>query len=301
MAPPSNKQAARKEKKAASKNVQDDEPVVTVSGAGALVEKLKELVMGSCLVQMAPQMPELLKDDMKKLAKETIKAAQKAKEKAKEAASKKNGNGEEKKENNGNGGAKEEEKEEEEEKKEDNGDTKEESDAVTTMFGTLSSKLAWHNALGLASPESAEESLKAWKAMKEQEVDFGPRAKRRGSPGTDRILANLHANMAQYFHLLLALMTLRALLLRSWFACLPWLVGYQNLSVFLPLDQLAMLPQVPLEKCPVKFRVAATIGLNALVWLFFALEVVYYTYFFEKIPLVGLFVYHAYAVRPNDK
>lgn len=116
----------------------------------------------------------------------------------------------------------------------------------------------------------------------------------------------MYNNMPQYLHLLLALMMLRAFLFRSWFACLPWLVGYQYLSLWIPLDGMpaalvSIIPQasqVPVEKCPVKFRVAASAGIHLLVWLFFIFEVLWKMWFFEKGLVMGLIAYHAYAVKP---
>merc|ERR1719478_458533 len=100
--------------------------------------------------------------------------------------------------------------------------------------------------------------------MKGMEIDFGPRAKK-GSPGMDRIKINLYANAVQYAHVLLALMMLRAFLFRSYFACLPWLACYQVLSLFVPLEGLPQLPQVPVEKVEAKFRVVGAVALHALV------------------------------------
>merc|ERR1712224_1148279 len=165
---------------------------------------------------------------------------------------------------------------------------------VCGLFSKVCSRLHWSNPLGLASPPSGEESIKAWKDMFALEVDFGPRAKRKGSPGFDRITVNLYNNLVQYVHILLAFMILRAFLFRSFFACLPWLTGYQFLSVFLPLTPLEKVPQIPLDKVPTEIRVAITLALNALLQFFFVYELLWKTYFFEKIPLVGLVVYHAY-------
>merc|ERR1719453_2100621 len=143
--------------------------------------------------------------------------------------------------------------------------------------------------------------------MKGLEFDGGPRAKKRGSPAMDRIFKNIESFLPQYIHLLLALMMLRAFLFRSWFACLPWLVGYQYLSLWVPLEgPFQPMPQVPdvgehLEKCPIKFRVAASVGIHVLVWLFFLYEALWKMWFFEKFLVLGLIAYHAYAVRPSDK
>merc|ERR1719321_631102 len=173
------------------------------------------------------------------------------------------------------------------------------------IFAFLKKRLVWHNCLGLASPTSEEESVAAWMDLKSLELDWGPRPKRNQSPGLDRIKANMYNNMPQYLHMLLALMMLRAFLFRSFFACLPWLVGYQILSLWVPLDD-TPIPQLPqlkehIEKCPLKFRVAASVGIHALVWLFFVYEVLWGMWFYEKGLVIGLFCYHAYAVRPADK
>merc|ERR1719183_3519213 len=56
-------------------------------------------------------------------------------------------------------------------------------------------------------------------------------------------------------------------------------------------------PQVPPVES--KFRVAATMGLHVLVWLFFLYEILYKSYILEKIPLIALIVAHAYVVVPE--
>merc|ERR1712125_118689 len=63
------------------------------------------------------------------------------------------------------------------------------------IFRIVCSRLHWSNPLGLAFPTSSEESLKAWSVFKGLQVDFGPRAKRRGNPGLDRISSNLYTFM----------------------------------------------------------------------------------------------------------
>merc|ERR1719498_1436974 len=151
--------------------------------------------------------------------------------------------------------------------------------------------------------------------MKGLEIDFGPKAKRKGTPGTDRIVANISSYAIQYLHVLLGLMILRSFLFRSFFACLPWLVAYQFLSMTLPLGPLSeiadSLPsfiptekipfeKVPLEKVPVELRVVATVGFHGLVHFFFLYELLWKTYFIEKLLVAGLVAYHAYAVRPVE-
>merc|ERR1712183_585852 len=124
------------------------------------------------------------------------------------------------------------------------------------LFTTLAERICWCNCLGLGFPLTAEEAMKGWMSMKNQELDWGPRAKR-GTPRTDRILRNVTDNMAQYVHVLLVLMLVRTFFLRSFFTCLPWLFGLLMASVYVPLS---LLPQVE-----VKFRVAGTMGCLALV------------------------------------
>merc|ERR1712226_741659 len=103
-----------------------------------------------------------------------------------------------------------------------------------------------YNILGLGLPANAETVKFAWIAFKNLEFDGGPRARKKGTPGMDRIKVNLERNLPQYVHILFALMCLRTLLFRSWFACLPWLVGYQFLSLLIPMELIReKFPQVP--------------------------------------------------------
>jgi len=227
-------------------------------------------MLGSCLVEILPKLPDLLQD------KEAPK-----KEEPKEAAE---------------GDAAEGEK------------AAEEPVGADAIFESLQKRLAWHNPLGLATPANAEDSMAAWLSLKGMELDFGPKPKRNQSPGLDRIMLNVSRGMPQYIHVLLALMVLRAFLFRSFFACLPWLIGYQVASLLLPLeesrDKLFEMIKQPIPPqiqgtCPTKFRVAGTMAFHALVWLFF----IYFLWnaaFYEKIPLVGLIAYHAYATRPIE-
>jgi len=268
------KQADRAAKKKASK---EEEPSAEPSMEGSSFQELfKMLFLGSAIMAVAPKLQAIMTDDSK------------AKAPAKKAEEKEQAEGE---------------IVDEPEKA-----TEGSLDYADTVFAFLKKRLglaSWHNCLGLASPTSAEESMAAWMALKDLELDWGPRPKRNQSPGLDRIKVNLFNNMTQYLHMLLALMMLRAFLFRSFFACLPWLVGYQILSLWVPLDD-TPIPQLPqlkehIEKCPLKFRVAASVGIHALVWLFFVYEVLWGMWFYEKGLVIGLFCYHAYAVRPADK
>lgn len=269
---------------AAKKAKKEDDPVPTKAtngSSGSIVERAKALLFGACIMAIAPKVKDLFQEASDSSAKAS----------EEKATNDVGGDGEG------------------EESKEDNGTTKAESNGTKEagggpareLFAALRGRLAWHNVLGLGEPETAEDARRAWQQLRELELDWGPRTKRRGNPGLDRIMENGQANLPQYLHLLLALMMLRALLFRSFFACLPWLVGYEVLSLSLPLTNLSMLPQVPLEQIPVKFRVAGTVALHALVWIFFLYEAIWRMYFFEKILVVGLFAGHAYAVRPKDK
>merc|ERR1719428_392041 len=113
---------------------------------------------------------------------------------------------------------------------------------------------------------------------------------------------------------------LRAFLFRSWFACLPWLVVYQLLSLIIPTSKVEKLPEIPyvsglipvdkieeqlakipLDEVPLKFRAAGTVAVHTLMWLFFLREVIWKSWFFEKFLLVVLFASHAYVVRPFGK
>jgi len=266
MAPRASKQAERGSGKKAKNQ---EEEATGVAGGDDIVQRVKVLVLGSCIAQTVPKLPELLQDKL------TDKNAPLEKEKS-----------EEKKEE-----SEEADKNAPEETKDD------EEEGPTKIFASLRDRLAWHNVLGLGLPSSADDSRKAWLSLKGLELDFGPRAKRNASPGVDRIKVNLCNNLAQYLHALLAVMMLSNFLFRSWFACLPWLVLYQVVSTELPLTNIEKVPQVELEKVPIKFRVAATVGLHGLVWLFFLYEALWRSMILT-IPVVGGLVYHAYAVRP---
>lgn len=279
--PKATKQADRNAAKKAGKR-EDEEPAAASAGGGDLLDRAKTLFERSCMMQMAPKIQDLLQGV------ETAKpnGAEKKETEEKQTEEKEA----------------EEKESEDKENKETNGNHKDDDgDSATKMFNSLCARLAWSNVLGLAEPASGEDAIKAWISLKGLELDFGPRPKRNQSPGFDRIKLNVRNNLPQYLHALLALMMLRAFLFRSWFACLPWLVGYQVLSVMIPLNGIPQFPQVPVEKVEPKFRVVGTIAIHGLVWLFFLYETLWCTYFFEKIPLVGLFVYHAYAVRPLDR
>lgn len=267
---PKKSQADRKAAKKGTKDLDEAPPPSGVTMA-SLGTRMLSLMVGSCAVQVMPKLQTIL---------QAPPGAAKKEEPKKEEE-------------------KTEEKEETEGEVSDSAEAKPMSDDAGEIFATLQNRMVWYNVLGLAEPLTGEQAKDAFLEMKGMELDYGPKAKKGRSVQLDRILVNMDALLPQYLHILLALMMLRAFLFRSFFACLPWLVGYQVASLLLPLTALPQLPQVPLEKVEVKFRVAATMGIHALVWLFFLYEVLWKCWFFEKIPLVGLFAYHAFAVRPK--
>jgi hypothetical protein len=283
---PKQKQADRRAGKKEKKEDDTDATDGQSSTGKNLAEHAKTLVLNSIFVKIAPSVPDLAKD--------AIAIVKGEKQVQQKAASK------EEDDNKENDESKDEaNKESQNEKSDASGDFVVQND-VCGVFSNMCSRLHWSNPLGLGSPASVAESLKAWKDMKGLELDFGPRPKRKGNPGLERITANVYNNLPQYLHIVLGLMMLRALLFRSFFACLPWLVGYQFLSVFLPLDVLPSAPQIPLDKVPVEARIIITVALNGLVQLFFVYELLLKTYWLEIFLYVGLVVYHSYAVRPID-
>lgn len=288
-------------------------------------ELAQSLVMGSVLVQHAPLVPSFLQDGIALAKGEQVKKSEEAKaaddSKVKNKVKKSEvTKSEEAKVKNKDEKAAEENTEEK--KEEEKSESKDEvvSDFVLEKdpcgaFSRICSRLHLSNPLGLGRPSTVEDSLKAWKELKGLEIDFGPRSKKKGSPGTDRIVANLSTYAVQYLHIFLGLMILRAFIFRSFFACLPWMVIYQFLSMVLPLGQLSeiadSLPsfipadkipfdKVPLEKVPVELRVVATLGFHGLLQFFFLYELLWKTYFIEKLLLAGVVTYHSYAVRPID-
>eukprot|EP00746_Dinoflagellata_sp_MGD_P087350 gnl/MRDRNA2_/MRDRNA2_34655_c0_seq1.p1 gnl/MRDRNA2_/MRDRNA2_34655_c0~~gnl/MRDRNA2_/MRDRNA2_34655_c0_seq1.p1 ORF type:complete len:291 (-),score=63.73 gnl/MRDRNA2_/MRDRNA2_34655_c0_seq1:224-1021(-) len=258
------KQADRNAKKKAAK--EEDTADAVAAPTRSFTDMIKVLFLGSTIMQVFPGLQGIMTDDSKAKAPEKEKEEEKEKVEGEEEAPKPT-----------------------------------ELTYADQVFDFLKNRLVWFNCLGLAEPATPEEAMTAWLELKDLEIDYGPRPKRNQSPGLDRIKVNVQNNFPQYLHVLLALMMLRAFLFRSWFACLPWLVGYQYLSLWVPLDGIPQLPQVPVEKCPLKFRVAASVGIHLLVWLFFVYEALWKMWFFEKFLVLGLIAYHAYAVRPADK
>jgi len=270
------KQTQRNEKKKAAKVAEQDDAPEATSTENSFGDLFKMLFLGSAIMTVAPKLQGIFTptDDSKKEAEAKVAEA--------------------------------EEKVEGEVSEESEKVAEVSLDTADSIFAFLKERIglvSWHNCLGLASPASAEESIAAWMALKELEVDWGPKSKKNKSNGLDRIKVNLMNNMPQYLHILLALMMLRTFLFKTFFfGMLPWLVGCQILSLYVPLDD-TPIPQLPqlkehISKCPVKFRVAGSVGIHALLWLFFAYEVLWGMWFFEKGLVAGAISYHAYAVRP---
>merc|ERR1711964_167340 len=77
-------------------------------------------------------------------------------------------------------------------------------EATVQSFAAVKERLAWHNSLGLALPESGEEAKKLWGRFWALELDWGPtRSSRRGNPSIERISNNFYDHIPQYAHLVL--------------------------------------------------------------------------------------------------
>jgi len=163
------------------------------------------------------------------------------------------------------------------------------AEAAVQAFDRLQSRLVWYNSLGLGLPPTGEEAKEAWLAMKGLELDWGPKTSRRENRRTMRIIANLQKHVPQYIHLIFALMLIRSL--GRW--------GLLAVTFVLQLASL-MVPVELVPKVPAKTRVACALAMHALVWLLFLREVLWCTYFFEKIMVMGLLAFHAHSVRPDS-
>lgn len=260
MPPKASKQSTRRDAK--KSNREDDEPPTSDApvSTGKIMEQAKLMALDSVLVEFGPMVPELAKGVVP------------------QKTNGKNGHDEP--------SLKAPTKDDADENKEEH-----QPQTLSSIFDVLTSRLGPASCLGLGFPKTADEAKAAWKDVIGLELDWGPRKKRKGNPSFDRIMANLTDNMALYVYVLLALMLLRCILFRSFFCFLPWLLVLQIASVLVPLDKV---PQVEL-----KFRVVGTLGLHGLMWLFFLMEAVWKTYFFEKFFIIGLIAFHAHSVRPQ--
>jgi hypothetical protein len=258
---------------------EDEAPATSKPEGAHIITMVKQLVAESVLVKVSPTLISWAKE---------IKAApslQEDKAKDKTEADQKRG--------------------------EDKDKTKDaKSSDVACLLGDLIDKLSLFNVLGLGVPASCQMAKEAWLSLKGLQIDFGPLSAKKGV-AKERVLASFARNLPQYLHILLALMCLRSFFFRSWFACLPWLAGYQYLSLNMPdalLGALAASTKAPLQKIQeqfphlaevdVKIRIFMTVALHACMWLSFVIEVAFKTYFLEKVLLVSLFVAHAYVVNP---
>merc|ERR1711966_43329 len=163
------------------------------------------------------------------------------------------------------------------------------------------------NCLGLggSAPQSSDAARTSWKITLESVKDRETNKKKKSSQAGSRMKSNTSYFLAQYLQILLIWMCIRALVFRTFFASLPWLVVYQIISVRLPLSQQdlpaqmgAIREKVPLDKVPVSMRLIIAYAIHCLMWCFFIYEVVVHTYWIEDIILVGLCAFHAYEVRP---
>jgi len=259
MAPNKSKQSDRR----AGKTAAPDDEVAAGAGSAGVMAAAKELALGSVLAEVM-LLPKLLK------------ASSTAKEEVKEEVK--------------------------EESKDENAENKEESETVKTeetpkdldsLFESLEKRLPFSGSLGLDKAPEEE-----WLMFARLEIDFGPFKRKKGNAALERILVNVERNLSQYMTIALALMCMNALVFRSYFACLPWLVGYQLLSLNLPMDLIREnFPQLP--PIDVKARVGTTMAIHALVWFFFVLELLCKTYFLAKFPLIALFAVHAFVAAPE--
>jgi len=265
-----------------AKRQEDDEPAQAGAvDSNALVTTAKQLVMESVLINYAPQVPKMVLEGV-----EFHKAAKNGHTTESKLAE----NGEEKE--------KQDENDQKEETEEEDQKTAKQEEVCEpdAMFDALAARLTFHNALGLGLPVCGQDAQDAWSNFKSLEFDGGPRSRKKGSPAIDRIMANLHNNAAQYLHLLLALMVLRAFLFRSFFAFLPWFCVYQVLSLMIPRGLLE--DKLKIIHLHVGLRVVASVCVHAVLWFFFLVETLYMTHFMEKLLYVCVFLCHAYVFRP---
>lgn len=170
-------------------------------------------------------------------------------------------------------------------------------EGAASAFKIMTTRLSIKNPLGLFTTD--DESMRSFSDMMKLEFDGGPRSKKRGNPVGDRLLANILSHFLQYFHILWAYMVVRAFLFRSFFACLPWLLFYQMLSVMLPLSKTNQVP-LPLEAIPIDIRTAAAFFLHSLMWLFSVYEFVACAWWLEWFLAAAAVSGHAYAFRPSE-
>eukprot|EP00439_Symbiodinium_sp_Y106_P084332 s162_g25.t1 len=222
-----------------------------------LQELGKSLFLGSCAAMYAPKLPDLLKEDGKE--------AEPAK-------------------------TTEESEKDERQKKCDIWQDSPEAEPTTpppegsaAIFSSLGERLAWHNCLGLANPQTGEEAMQRWKALSQMKtvtscLDF-----------QFCLIPVLVQDFGQPLWKLAAVSPHSSGTVNA--PCLPSPILFR-------LPAMAV-PQVPLSQCPLKFRIAATLGIHTLFLLFFGLELVWRMNFLVKFLVLGLIIFHAHSVRPD--
>lgn len=272
------RKSERNSAKKASKVVEEPEPRANGGAGGTLAAKLQSLFQGCVLAEAAPKiMPlvqELKTEVMDILAKNKGDAPQTSEAKSEDKSAEKEGD-----------------------EKEVVPDFEIKQGPTAQFFGKLRERLLGLNFLGIF--RTGDATVEAFLTMKKMEFDGGPRAKRKGTPTLDRLAANFHDLMPVYIYLLLAMMSLRSLFFRSLFACLPWLMLYQFLSVWMPLEKTEKIP-LPMEKVPLSARVAIVLLLHSLVWLFFVYELLVRAWWLEWFLITAGFTGIAYVLRPMD-
>eukprot|EP00435_Cladocopium_sp_Y103_P009581 s1970_g2.t1 len=160
---------------------------------------------------------------------------------------------------------------------------------ASATYAQLSSRLAWMNSLGLAEPKNAEDAVAKWQQIRHLEGIAVPRQDRCEFLAVPTAILPCSVGVGDASRLSVSFL-LRLFTLAGAVA--------ETVSLLIPLETMEKVPQVPLSQCPVKFRVAATLALNALMLLFFAWELVWRMNFFVKFLVVGLLTLHAHSVKP---
>lgn len=174
---------------------------------------------------------------------------------------------------------------------------------VVAMFNELVELLAPNNSLGLGP--SGTSTRKAYNKMKNQEMDWGPRLRKAGatigSPGIDRISANLKINTLQYLNIIIVLLLVRAFVTRTILTCpMVWTFFLQCLLTVCPLENFSIkgIP-IPASLVPANLRVVAAIVIHGLFCLSFVWEALF-TSGFEKFCAAFGVLSHCYFYRPDN-
>jgi len=174
---------------------------------------------------------------------------------------------------------------------------------VVAMFNELVELLAPNNSLGLGP--SGTSTRKAYNKMKNQEMDWGPRLRKGyvlvGSPGIDRISANLKINTLQYLNIIIVLLLVRSFVLRTILTCpMVWTFFLQMFLTVCPVENFSIkrIP-IPASLVPANLRVVAAIVNHGLFILSFVWEALM-TSGFEKFCAAFLVLSHCYFYRPDN-